>query len=383
MQTRPDQIGSADGNVTGPPFPAEPNTRIARRARQNRTKRRRWMVGAALVVVAVIAVTVGMTSNGASPKQAALPPPASASAPATIFSQDQLISDPAVMVDGGRDYLYATGGGPFLTPHVPLRVLNGTTTLAQPTDVMPTLPTWSWGWIWAPDVFKVGNQYVMWFTTRDVNRTNPDGVDSQCIGNATSASPLGPFVPGPAPVICQQWGSIDPRSFTDANGSRWLLWKADTNADKSKVLPTKIWAQRLGPDGTTVVGAPVAIAVASQAWEQNLIEAPDMVLSGGKYYLFFSGNASDVPQAGISYQQCKGVQGPCTDARTTPLVASNAQGQGPSEEALFTQNGVTWLMYTPTAVYKPFQFPYLAIARVAFGPKGPYLAQFDGKSPGR
>src|SRR5882724_2550476 len=142
MQPPADQIAIADGNVTGSPFPAEPNTRIARRARRDRAKRRRWMVVAAVVVVAAVAVTVGMTSNGASPKQPALPPPAPASTPATIFSQDQLVSDPVVMVDGGRDYLYATGGGNFVTPHVPVRVMNGTTTLGQPTDVMPTLPTW-------------------------------------------------------------------------------------------------------------------------------------------------------------------------------------------------------------------------------------------------
>jgi hypothetical protein len=334
------------------------------------------------VAVIVVAVAVGMTSSGASPKQTALPPPAPANAPATLFSPTQLVSDPALFVDGGHTYMYATGGGNYVTPHVPAWVMNGTATLAQPSEVMPTLPTWSWGWMWAPDVFKAGNHYVMWFTTRDVNRTNPDGVDSQCIGNATSDSALGPFVPGPAPVICQQWGSIDPRSFVDADGSRWLVWKADTNADKSQVLPTKVWSQRLGSDGTTLLGAPIPIAVATQPWEQNLIEAPDMVLSGGKYYLFFSGNASDVPQAAIGYMVCKGIRGPCADTRTKPLLASNAQGQGPSEESLFTQNGITWLLYTPTATYKPFAYPYLAIARVAFGPKGPYLAAVNGKYPG-
>jgi hypothetical protein len=64
-------------------------------------------------------------------------------------------------------------------------------------------------------------------------------------------------------------------------------------------------------------------------------------------------------------------------------VASNSQGQGPSEESLFTRKGVTWLLYTPTAIYEQFQYPYTAVARVVFGPKGPYLAQFAGAMPGR
>jgi hypothetical protein len=384
MTTPADQIGVLDESDTLRASAIESGTRFERRARRDRSKRNRWrwIVAVTVVIAAVVAVVVGMTSKGASPKPVPLPPAAPAAAPATIFSPDQLVSDPAVMVNGTHNYLYATGGGIFATPHVPVWVMNGTTTLTKPAEAMPTLPTWSWGWIWAPDVIKAGNHYIMWFTTRDVNRTNPDSVDSQCIGNATSDSPVGPFFPGPAPVICQRWGSIDPRSFTDANGSRWLLWKADTNADKSKVLPTTIWSQRLASDGTTLLGSPTAIAVASQPWEQNLIEAPDMVLAGGKYYLFVSGNASNVPQAGIGYYVCKGVQGPCADTRTKPFLASNAQGKGPSEEALFTQNGVAWLMYTPTATYAPFRFPSLAIARVAFGPKGPFLATFAGKTPG-
>jgi hypothetical protein len=162
-----------------------------------------------------------------------------------------------------------------------------------------------------------------------------------------------------------------------------MIWKSDTNADHSQVIPTTIWSQRLGPTGSTLLGKPTQIAQATQPWEQGLIEAPDLVQSGTKYYLFFSGASSEQSWAGIGYQTCKGPLGPCTDARTTPFLTGNSQGQGPSEESLFTRNGVTWLMYTPTAIYHPFQYPYLAVARVAFGPQGPYLAQFDGAMPGK
>ncbi|HEX4244460.1 MAG TPA: glycoside hydrolase family 43 protein [Acidimicrobiales bacterium] len=382
-------------------------SRADRRARRDRSRRKRWTLVAVVAAAVVAAIVVGTTGSGlpsqahASPSHppqrhtsaatkrpsdvslGLLPPPASVQAPATIYSQTQLVSDPAVLLDGGNTYIYGTGS-PTVAPHVPVRVMNGTTTLSQPTDVMPVMPAWSWGWIWAPDVFKVSNHsYVMWFTSRDVNRSNPDGVNSQCIGNATSASALGPFTASAAPVICQTWGSIDPRSFVAADGSRWMIWKSDTNANHSQVLPTTIWSQQLAADGTTLVGEPTQIAQASQPWEQNLIEAPDMVQAGSKFYLFFSGGSSEMPQAGIGYLVCKGVQGPCTDSRTTPLLASNSQGNGPSEESLFTRNGVTWLLYTPTAIYEQFQYPYLAVARIAFGPNGPYVATFNGANPGK
>jgi hypothetical protein len=367
---------------------ASKTTRTKRRSGPQRARRRRRRLAGVVVVVVAIAVTITVVvrsqPTGPAPAaRVALPPPASTTTPATIYSPDQWVSDPAVLVEGPRTYLYTTGLGKFVAPHIPVRVMNGTTTLAQPTDAMPTLPSWSWGWLWAPAVVKVSSHhYVMWFSTEDVHRTNPDGVYSECIGNATSDSPLGPFIPAAAPVVCQQWGSIDPRIFTAANGARWMIWKADNNADHTQVIPTTIWSQRLGPTGTTLLGQPTQIAVATQPWEQGLIEAPDLVQSGNKYYLFFSGNSSNQPKAGIGYQTCNGPQGPCTDTRTTPFVTANAQGQGPSEESLFTRNGVTWLLYTPTAIYQPYQYPYMAVARVVFGRKGPYLAQFDGKIPG-
>lgn len=391
MTTPVSQVDVVGDTLQEPEPTAPETTRVERRADRDRAKRkRRWWLAAAVVVVLAIAagVTVAVLPSSpappARPARVALPPPASADAPATIFSQAQLVSDPAVLMDGTRTYLYGTGGGKFVKPHVPVRLMNDTTTLPSPTDTMPKLPSWSWGWIWAPDVVKISDHhYVMWFSSEDVHRTNPDGVDSQCIGNATSDSPLGPFTPGAAPVICQKWGSIDPRSFTTTNGTRYMIWKSDTNADHSQVIPTTIWSQRLGPTGTTLLGRPTQIAQSTQPWEQGLIEAPDLVQSGTKYYLFFSGASSEQSWAGIGYQTCKGPLGPCTDARTTPFLTGNSQGRGPSEESLFTRNGVTWLMYTPTAIYHPFQYPYLAVARVAFGPQGPYLAQFDGEMPGK
>src|SRR5208282_1057988 len=118
-------------------------------------------------------------------------------------------------------------------------------------------------------------------------------------GTATAASPTGPFTPSASPVICQQWGSIDPRTFEGADGRVWLIWKSDTNADQTQTIPTTIWSQQLAPDGLTLLGTPTQIAVATQPWENALIESPDMVRDGSHYYLFFSGNQSVTPFNGV------------------------------------------------------------------------------------
>jgi hypothetical protein len=48
---------------------------------------------------------------------------------------------------------------------------------------------------------------------------------TQCIGAATSAAPEGPFEPvGSEPFICQvgQGGPIDPGTFVDDDGTRYI-----------------------------------------------------------------------------------------------------------------------------------------------------------------
>ncbi len=122
--------------------------------------------------------------------------------------------------------------------------------------------------------------------------------------------------------------------------------------------------------------------MATQPWENALIESPDMVRDGSHYYLFFSGNQSVTPFNGVGVETCDGPQGPCRDTRTTPFVSSNAQGLGPGEESLFTRDGTTWLLYSPNGVFGPDLYRPLAVVRVAFGPDGPYPAVFGGVQPG-
>ncbi len=50
---------------------------------------------------------------------------------------------------------------------------------------------------------------------------------------------------------------------------------------------------------------------------------------------------------------------------------------------MYTQNGVTWMLYTPHALYYPLAVPRLAAARLGFTPTGmPYIANRQGMVPG-
>ncbi|MDQ1361438.1 MAG: hypothetical protein QOJ44_1815, partial [Acidimicrobiaceae bacterium] len=280
--------------------------------------------------------SVAPSTTAASPATSAalsagqLLPPANAnpSAPALVLPQGQDQGDPVILDTGKRYYLYTSNYSNATSTSANVPVVSGTTVgdWGPVTDALPVLPTWvESGFTWAPDIHRFGSRYVLYYTAAVVG-TSPS---MQCIGDATGTSPTGPFVARPTPFICQtgNGGSIDPRVFTDADGSNWMVWKSDENIAGSPT-PTGIWTSRLSPDGLTLVGSPTRILVPDEPWQGTIVEAPDLVLVGGNYWLFYSANWFDQAAYGIGAAKCAGPQGPCQDLGNQPLVTTNQQGEG-------------------------------------------------------
>ncbi len=276
--------------------------------------------------------------------------------------------------------MYSSGVGGAGQLHIPERTFVVMGKFRSLTDAMPTMPPWVEpnSALWSPDVRKVGNTYVMWYS--GLHRGGfvlPNGVPLQCIGLATSASPTGPFFDGsPTPAICQtsEYGDIDPRTLVAPDGQEWLYWKNDGNAVPAHSLTTHIYAQRLASNGQTMIGSPSVLLTNDRPWEGDLIEAPQMLHVDDRYLLFFTGNASVSEGSGIGLAFCKGPGGPCTSPYPGPWLGSNVQGSGPGEETTYTQNGITWMLYTPHSLYHAFALPRLVAARIAFTADGmPYI----------
>ncbi len=340
----------------------------------------RTIVGAALGLLASLFVGGAVQ---------ALPPPAPNTHLGNVYTTGQLISLPFVLATPKLDYLYSSGFGPPV--NIPLRTFTKIGQWSTVYNPLPTLPAWvePGTSVWSPDVRKVGANYVMWFTA--IAEQVPSGDEQtphpRCLGWATSASPYGPFVSDAIqPALCQwsDFGDIDPRTFMDGN-QEYLLWKSDDNAGEapptSTFQRTKLWSEKLAPDGTTLEGSPTELLVRNKSWEVPLVEAPDMIKRGGRYYLFFSGSASWFPQGGIGVAFCESPSGPCRDVYKGPWLGSSLLGSGPDEETLFEQNGATWLLYAPQAVYYPNSYPVLGVSRVALQSGRPYVAAFDGIEP--
>ena len=207
--------------------------------------------------------------------------------------------DPSVLDADGVYYAYSTEVGFDDVPYV--TSTNGTQWSSAMGDALPTLPSWaSFGDTWGPTVARSADgQYVMFYAALDTSS------GAECIGEAQSASPAGPFVDqNGAPVVCDpaEGGDIDPYIFADATtGQSYLIWKVNGN---SIGQPSSLWAATLSPD-LTLTGMPSQLLTDDQFWQADNIEGPAMVAEDGVYYLFYSANNYQGAAYAIGYATCR------------------------------------------------------------------------------
>ena len=163
---------------------------------------------------------------------------------------------------------------------------------------------------------------------------------------ATAAQPQGPVIDqSTSPLECQPslGGSIDPSPFVDTNGNVYLEWKSIGGTG-----PATIWSEQLDPSGTGFApnATPVQLLVPSQAWEGGVVEAPDLVTSGGRYFLIYSANNWNSANYAVGIATCAGPLGPCTKPLSQPILSSSSSVQGPGGASVFTDtSGSYWVAF--------------------------------------
>lgn len=243
--------------------------------------------------------------------------------------------DPFVLRVGGDYFAYATNG-----PLGNVQLLASTDLVSWTAlgDAMPTLAPWVRpGKTWAPEVVQIGDRFVMYYTA--------DGGERQCLGIAVADDPRGPYVDvADAPFVAQldDGGSIDASPFLDDDGSRYLYWKNDGNAIG---VDTYIYAQRLAPDGLSLVGEVVPLFKQDAPWEGNLVEGPVMWRHGDDYVLFYSGNGFASPAYAVGYALCSSPLGPAVKAAENPILTSAGLAVGPGHCNLIRVGDEDWMLY--------------------------------------
>ena len=273
---------------------------------------------------------------------------------------------------------------------------------------------------WAPEIARVGDEYWLCYTARQAS-------NALAIGLAKSASPIGPWKDLGRPLLTGETvnttglphdpsrplvsgGVIDSHIFIDADGERYLLWKADTNgiwprplagllrerpeliarlfddeqdrrtaAFAAAVQPwantrrpmerfylmqplieaaldswrkvqqalrefglagtileamrTPIRAQRLAPDGESLVGEPTILLANDLDWEGHLIEGPWLTRQQGRYWLFYAGNDFSTPAYGIGVAVADHPLGPYVK-QAKPLLKSGRSWTAPGHASV-------------------------------------------------
>jgi beta-xylosidase len=274
---------------------------------------------------------------------------AEAGAPATytnpVLAKD--FPDPFVLRDGAVYYAFSTNAG---GKNVPVATSTDLALWTELADALPTLPSWAQAnasLTWAPSVLRRGTTYVLYYTARS------KVAGFQCIGRAVANTAAGPYADDSSePFICQVsepqalCGSIDASPFVAPNGDAYLLWKSDENAAACGG-DARLWTQRLGIDGLSLLDAPTELLRRDRSWESPLIEGPSMVEFEDVYFLFYSANWWEGTGYGIGYAVCASPRGPCTKKTLTgPLVKSKGDVLGPGGQEVFKDaEGKTWMAY--------------------------------------
>ncbi len=304
------------------------------------------------------AASAGTPSGGA---RATLAPSggASTSGAANTFTNpviDRDFPDPDTLKVGDTYYAYGTNAN-----GMNVQVMRSADMVHWdgPKEALPALPHWASlqsGLTWAPEVWPTADAktYVMYFVSRDT------ASDKQCVGLATSDKPDGPFkAQDDKPFICQtdQGGTIDPASFVDSDGSRYVLFKNDGNCCG---IPTRLYIQKVSADDLTLEGQPTALIQNDQWWEGRVVEAPTLFKHNNKYYLFYSANNYAGADYCIGYAVADTILGPYTKPLPGPFVATQSD-KGPAvvgpggQDVMVDAKGRTWLMYhswDPTVSYR-------------------------------
>lgn len=253
---------------------------------------------------------------------------------------DNSAPDPSVIrVNDGSFYLYATEDVRNLPVYHSKDLVHWDFVGTAFTD--ETRPKWlPDGGIWAPDINKIGNEYVMYYS-----KSVWGGVWDAGIGVAVSKKPEGPFVDKGNIIQSRAIGicnCIDPFYIED-QGKKYLFWGSFHG----------IFGAELNDDGLSLKAdfKPVQIA-------GTFMEATYIHRRGGYYYLFGSagtcceGNKSTYH---LTVGRSKSLFGPYLDKEGKPLLEnhyttiltgnSDVAGPGHNAEIVTDDEGHDYILY--------------------------------------
>jgi beta-xylosidase len=222
--------------------------------------------------------------------------------------------DPSVVRADGAFYASATSAS--WAPIFPVFRSTDLVRWRQVGAILPTAPRWSAGNFWAPELVRWSGRMLAFYSA-----SRRGG--APCIAVASAARPEGPWRDR-GPVLCRPGGIIDVDPFTDADGTRWLLFKR-LGAGHG------IYAMRFSERQLRAVGHAHELVAPDASWEQGVTEGPTVVRRGGAYLLFYAGGHCCRPPCTYAegVARAASLLGPYTKDPANPLLTGNATWKCP------------------------------------------------------
>ena len=312
------------------------------------TARRRSAVLAVVSLALCAVVLTDPTTSGAGP-----PPGVTVSATATPAYRGDA-PDPDVVLAGSTYFAFTTGTR--LASY--LQVLCDSS--GSPASgwvpcpgfpfgasALPSPPAWeALGTQNAPGVYDFGGTWIMFYTAARAGHRGDTGANCLSVATDADLTPTSPVFADTStvPLLCDTalGGAIDPMPFVDpATGQPYLTWKSNSGVPGT---PAQLWSQRLGPDGMTLIGQPSLLQSQDTAEHpfETTIENPQLVASGGAYYLTFSDGEWDSPDYDQVAVPCAGPLGPCEEPGGGPFLSSYGSEAGPGGGMFFRDASGAW-----------------------------------------
>lgn len=248
-----------------------------------------------------------------------------------------LVADPTVIRgDDGDFYLYATEAG---RNNIPILRSSDLVHWKKVGEVFtpenhPHITDKAGANLWAPDINRIGDRYVLYYS-------QPGENNKHAIGVASAPSLTGPFTDHGKLIDSNEIGvdiSID-QFYIEEEGHKYLFWGSFRG----------IWAIELSDDGLSLKPGAEKRKIAGDQYEGTYIHK-----HGGYYYLFVS-TGDFMKDYHVVVGRSKSLMGPYVDREGRDmldvrheLVVGNGNGfvaPGHNAEFITDDEGHDWMLY--------------------------------------
>ena len=272
---------------------------------------------------------------------------------------DVLVADPYVYQEGKMYYLYGTSAPDGFRVYTSKDLVNWR---YRGHALKTSKATWPVSAFWAPEVYKKGNEYFMFYCARGLNKKANGHTMRICV--AKSKSPLGPFKDIKSPAFVLDKAVIDPTVFIDDDGTAYLFYTLDCSENKI----SEIYVGKLKNNWTEFDGKPVKCFGPSQLWEGGTWnEAPFVIKHGKYYYAMYSANYFASPNYSIGYAVSTNIFGPWKKYKNNPVLKLTDKVSGPGHHCVVkSPDGKEFLVVYHTQQTRGSGARQVAIDRLVF-----------------